>query len=290
MALRGSRSLKTVILDGTLKLARRSPTMTGVERRRASRRRSSRITFCGELLPETFVGDAVHRRLVHGRVLIDRRLDLGAVHVLAGSDDHVLGPVLDVHETLVIDATDVARPQPSVDQGGCCRVGSVPIPADTFGPRKTISPRVAGRQQRAGVIDYTQLEDWRRPAGAGRGDDVVVAGVLRSVRVGLGHPVPDEGWPGANLVRTASRARAAPEHLRPLPNEATTCRGRRNRATRADPSHRRHADEVRDRLALDQLERAVGSHLYIMTTSCPRENAEHQSGCNRSRGTRGRRG
>ena len=67
----------------------------------------------GEFLAEAFVGDAVHGGFVDGRVLVDRRLDLGAVDVLTAAQDHVLGAVADVHEPLVVDAADVARAQPA---------------------------------------------------------------------------------------------------------------------------------------------------------------------------------
>jgi hypothetical protein len=60
------------------------------------------------------VGDAEHRGLVHVGMLVDGRLDLGAVHVLAAAQHHVLGPVDDIDEALFVDAADVAAAsQPS---------------------------------------------------------------------------------------------------------------------------------------------------------------------------------
>src|SRR6056297_2033771 len=56
------------------------------------------------LLAQAFVGDAVHSGFVHGGVFVDGRFDLGGVDVLAAAQHHVLRPVADVHETVVVDA------------------------------------------------------------------------------------------------------------------------------------------------------------------------------------------
>ena len=54
--------------------------------------------------PSTSWGMPMTAASVDGRVLEQRGLDLGAVDVLAAADDHVLGPVDDVDEALVVDA------------------------------------------------------------------------------------------------------------------------------------------------------------------------------------------
>ena len=48
-------------------------------------------------------------------VLEDGGLDFGAVHVLATTQDHVLGSVDDVHEAVVVDIDDVAGAEVAVD-------------------------------------------------------------------------------------------------------------------------------------------------------------------------------
>ena len=61
-------------------------------------------------------------------MLVEHRLHLGGVDVLASGDDHVLHPVHDVDEAVVIEETDVAgvEPSPRVDRvdGGS---GLVPV-------------------------------------------------------------------------------------------------------------------------------------------------------------------
>ena len=84
----------------------------------------------GHLLAEPLVGHAEHGRLVHVGVLVDGGLDLGAVHVLAAAQDHVLDPVLDVDEALVVEAAEVAGAQPAVDDRLGGGLGPVPVAAD----------------------------------------------------------------------------------------------------------------------------------------------------------------
>src|SRR5215217_2785760 len=50
-------------------------------------------------------------------LLVEGRFHLDAVHVLAAPDDHVLGAVDDVHESLVVEPGDVARVEPAVGEG-----------------------------------------------------------------------------------------------------------------------------------------------------------------------------
>ena len=80
-----------------------------------------------DLLAEHVVRDADHRGVDDRRVLEQRGLDLDAVHVLAAADDHVLGPVDDEDEALVVDAGDVAGVQPAVGEGRGRRLGLVPV-------------------------------------------------------------------------------------------------------------------------------------------------------------------
>ena len=62
--------------------------------------------------------------VLHGRVLHQRLLDLGGVDVEAAGDDHVLGPVDDEEEAVVVEVADVAGVVPAVRRrlGGGLRV------------------------------------------------------------------------------------------------------------------------------------------------------------------------
>ena len=60
------------------------------------------------------VRDAEDGDLGNLRVGGDDALDLGAVDVLAATDDHVLDPVEDIDEALVVGAAEVAGAQPAV--------------------------------------------------------------------------------------------------------------------------------------------------------------------------------
>ena len=68
----------------------------------------------GDLLAEAVVRQAEDRDVGDVRVLEDRRLDLGAVDVLAAAQHHVLDPVDDVDEAVLVDAARVAGVEPAV--------------------------------------------------------------------------------------------------------------------------------------------------------------------------------
>src|SRR3954454_25127575 len=74
--------------------------------------------------------DTEHGGLVNGRMLVDRRFDFCAIHVLPTAQDHVLQTILDVIEAMTVDSADVAAAQPTVADllGGRLRL--VPVPAD----------------------------------------------------------------------------------------------------------------------------------------------------------------
>ena len=110
--LRGRGSARNQNREGTLKAASRSPT------KRASS--SAPTSVAGpqhddrpDLLAEHRMGHADDRAVGHRRVLEEGGLDLDAVDVLAAPDDHVLGPVDDVDESLLVDAGHVAGVQPA---------------------------------------------------------------------------------------------------------------------------------------------------------------------------------
>ena len=66
-----------------------------------------------DLFAEGAVRYAHDRGVEHVGMVEQDVLHLDAVHVLAGADDHVLGPVDEVHEALVVDARDVAGAEPT---------------------------------------------------------------------------------------------------------------------------------------------------------------------------------
>ena len=146
--LRGSGSSRNQIRTGTLKAAIRSAD----ERPQllfGRRRARGQVDDGADLLAEHVVGDADRRRVGHGRVLEQGGFDLDAVDVLAAADDHVLGPVDDVDEALVVDAGDVARVQPAVGDRRRRRLRLVPVALDDVG---TLDPQLAdlARRQQAG--------------------------------------------------------------------------------------------------------------------------------------------
>ena len=94
-----------------------------------------------DLLAEHRVGHPDHGAVGHGRVLEQGRLHLDAVDVLPTPDDHVLGPVDDMDEPLLVDAGHVAGVEPSPVNESPGRLGSVPVAPHHVGP---LDPQLAG--------------------------------------------------------------------------------------------------------------------------------------------------
>ena len=65
------------------------------------------------LLAQDRVRNADDGGIGHGGVLVEDALDLDAVDVLATADQHVLGPVDDVDEAVLVEAGHVAGVQPA---------------------------------------------------------------------------------------------------------------------------------------------------------------------------------
>ena len=63
------------------------------------------------------VGNADDRAFGDVGVLVERLLDLGGIDVLAAGDDHVLDPVDDIDEAVLVHIAAVAGVQPAVAQG-----------------------------------------------------------------------------------------------------------------------------------------------------------------------------
>ena len=85
-------------------------------------------------------------------MLVQRGLDLRAVDVLAGAQDHVLRPVLDVDESFGIDAADVAAAEPAVDDHFRRRFGLVPVAADQVRSLEPDLARFTGRERAAFLV------------------------------------------------------------------------------------------------------------------------------------------
>ena len=133
--------------------------------------------------------DAEYGRVRHRLVLVEGRFHLDAVDVLAAPDDHVLGPVDDVHEALVVDAGDVPRVQPPVGERRRGFLGLVPVALDHVG---SVDPQLAdltGAQRAALLVDDLHLAHRHRRPDAVRLAHVVVAAVHRGDRRRLGQPV-----------------------------------------------------------------------------------------------------
>ena len=191
-------------------------------------------------------------------MLEQRRLDLHAVNVLAAADHHVLGPVDDVDEALVVDTGDVAGVQPAAGERLGGRRGLVPVTLHDVG---ALDPQLADRPRRevvAQLVDHLEADHrYGGPHAVGMGH-VVLSAVERRHRRRLGEAV-------------AVGRDAAGEQLLDPAHEL----GRRGRAAIADvlhagdvalrevgrlehlPDHRRDPAEDRDPLSFDQLERAL---------------------------------
>src|SRR5690606_28078365 len=86
-------------------------------------------------LAPPLVGHADDTDVGDGGVLEDGGLHLGGVHVLAAGDVHVLHPVADGVEAVVVDDRGVAAAEPAVvvdGRGG--GVGPVPVALHDVGP------------------------------------------------------------------------------------------------------------------------------------------------------------
>ncbi len=202
--------------------------------------------------------DAVHRRLVDGGVFVDRRFDLGGVDVLAAAQDHVLGPVAHVDESLLVDVTDVARAQPAVDDRVGGGVGPVPVRANQH---RTLEPDLtglAGRQHVAEGIGDPDVHHRDDATRRGRLREEVVAEVSRAVCVGLGHAVPEARPALGEVVLDALHELGW--HRGAAAADGQQTRGvalLERRCLQQVPTHGRDADERRHAFAFDQLEGAV---------------------------------
>src|SRR3546814_16127037 len=62
------------------------------------------------------VGNADHQRFLDRRMVVEDFLDLAGEDLEASYSDHVLQPVDDLHIAVRVDHSDIAGPQPAVDE------------------------------------------------------------------------------------------------------------------------------------------------------------------------------
>ena len=172
-------------------------------------------------LAPALVRDAEDRRLEHGGVAVEDVLDLGAVHVLAARDDHVLRAVDEVDVGLVVHVAEVAGAVPAVDErvGGLLGLVPVPRPSRSGRGRRPRPPRRPGRSRRRRARSRRRR---RPPAGrtsapAARRAALLDAEQRRRDRRGLGRAVEvQQLGAGKRLVGAAQRLgrdrRAAEAH------------------------------------------------------------------------------
>ena len=120
-------------------------------------------------------------------------LHLGAVHVLAAGDDHVLRPVDEVDVALVVHVAEVAGAVPPVDERGGRLLGLVPVADHDVGaaderPRRPRRP-AAGVPSGADDLDLDADRGLAARAGPRRVEQVLLAADRRGDRRRLGGAV-----------------------------------------------------------------------------------------------------
>ena len=141
---------------------------------------------------------------------VEGLLDLGAVHVLAAGDDHVLGAVEQEQVAVVVEAADVARPVPPVAQGGRGLLGLVPVAGhDVRALHRDLAGLAVGQRIAVGVAD-DDLDAHDRLAGRllrSRAEQSLLVAEAGDQRRGLGGAVEVDELGGRE------RLRGPPEHL-----------------------------------------------------------------------------
>ena len=154
-------------------------------------------------LAELGVGHADDRGLVDLGMIREAVLDLGAVHVLAAADDHVLRAVDDEVEALRVAVAEVAGVQPAVAHGLGGGVGAVPVARRD---RRAVDQRARRAGRRGAPCRRRRRSSGRGSAAAARPRScarAVLAAVHGGDAVRLGEPV---GVREARLDRAAPRA------------------------------------------------------------------------------------
>ena len=116
-------------------------------------------------------------------------LDLDRVDVLAARLDHVLGPVDEVQEPVLVHAHDVAGVQPPIGKGDGRGVGQVPVPEHRARATQSELAFLAGRQLTVVVAEDRRVEPEQGPADRARPDPLVLGAAHRHEVAGLGGSV-----------------------------------------------------------------------------------------------------
>ena len=190
------------------------------------------------------VGHTEHGHLGDARMLVDRRLHLGAVHVLTTAQDHVLGPVDDEHEPVVVDVGDVAGVEPSVRDALGRGLGAVEVALDDDRAAHAQLARTAGGHLVARLVDEFPVERRHDPPARQRLRDVRAPGVGGDDAVRLGQAVARaRHTAGERLVDLVDEVGLQRSAAATHPRTAWRCRASTNRdasAVRGSSSaHRR---------------------------------------------------
>ena len=106
-------------------------------------------------LAPALVGDPEDRGLQHERVGVEGLLDLGAVHVLAAGDDHVLRAVEQEQVAVVVEAAHVAGPVPAVAQHRRGLLRLVPVAGhDVRALHGHLTGLTVGQRSAVGAADH----------------------------------------------------------------------------------------------------------------------------------------
>ncbi len=203
-----------------------------------------------------------HRAVGDRGMIEERGLDLDAVDVLATSDDHVLGPVHDVDEPLLVDAGHVAGVKPSMGEGRGRLGRTVPVAAHDVRPldpelADPLGVRLLDRRLFAEVVvrNHRHVTDRRRRSHAVGLSDVVVPEVHRGHRGCFGQPVAVGRRPPGEVL--LDPAHEIGRRRRTAVGDRFDRRGVAGREARRVEDlhhHGRHAAEDGDPLPLDQLQ------------------------------------
>ena len=177
------------------------------------------------------VGHTDHGAVDDVGVAQQHGLDLDRVDVLAARLDHVLRPVDEVQEPVVVHAHDVAGVQPPVGEGNGGGVGQVPVAEHRARATQPELAFLARRQQPVVVTEDGDVEPEQGPADRARPDPLVVGAADGHEVAGLGRSVD------AAEVRVG-------QHL----GELVERRQRLHRRATEDDAHRRAVDLVRHRV------------------------------------------
>ena len=150
------------IRTGTLNPAKRPGARAPAGPPRLTAIRAAACTTAADLLAEDRVRNADDGRVGDRRVFVEDGLDLHAVDVLASSDEHVLGPVHDVDETLVVQTSYVTVcSQPSVKVAAVASA-LLQYPLTMLGPEIHNSPTSP-----TGTVGTVGVDDLHLTTGTG---------------------------------------------------------------------------------------------------------------------------